>query len=119
MFYKSADVALDEKLGEGSPRLQSLVKPVRAPFSKLLAETLESRLLGLASESLRLDEGSIEALWNKGIITALQQGLVIDIIKKQISQRFKPVYSMILLFGALLLLPVAVEIFIFRRKKRA
>ncbi|MDL2307420.1 hypothetical protein LJC48_05270 [Desulfovibrio sp. OttesenSCG-928-C06] len=117
LIHKYADTALDEKLGEVSPRLQALVSPVRAPFARLLAGMLESRLLSLASDTLKLDEESIEALWNKGVITVLRQGLVVDIIKRQISQRFQPLFSMLRTFGITLLLPVIIEIFVFRRKK--
>gem|GEM_PF-4273270 len=111
---------LIERFFPGLAASSDLPAPVRMLIGKaadlisdrIVAE-IQQRILqnfvGKLADTLNIDARDLRAFWNKDIVQAMRDGMVMKIVEKQIREYFASVGSGISFSGILLFLPVLLE----------
>ncbi len=93
-----------------APPLQVILKPVQGIVANALSDELGRRLAQAAGGRVGLSPLQAAAVWEQGVMGSLKAGLVMDIIQGQVDKRFDFHRTGLLILGAILLLPVVLEI---------
>lgn len=117
LYYKRRDSA------DSFAALSPMVDVIQEGVASGMAVAVERILITKAAHAARQDEGAIRTLWNAGIVTAMQDGLAVDILRQQIldtsARAYEHVRNLALLLFAVPVLETAVSLFIMRRRRVA
>lgn len=99
--------------------MRPLVNGIREGVVLSLASMFENEILSESAAVAKLDKDALRALWTKDLVTALQGGIVADLLVAQVKTAVKPMYRYTRLTFILLLLPVVLEtaFAVYRRRR--
>lgn len=86
--------------------LQGLRQPVILVVMDYLTDSLVKKIAAASS----LEAEDVRAVWDKGIVHAMRQGLVIKLVEQNMNKRFVALRDSSLKMGGVLLLPVLLEV---------
>lgn len=103
------------------PLLQPVVESMKDGVASSIAQKVEDMALKKASDATSVDQNRLRSFWTTDFTTALQEGIVSDILAHQAKNALTPLYFKVKLMFALLLLPVVLEtaFALYRRRKSA
>ncbi len=101
-----------------APALQVILKPMQGAVSSALSDAVGQRLAQAAGGRVGLSSLQAASVWEQGVMGSLKNGLVMDVIQGQVNKRFDSYRASLLLLGAILLLPVLLEILISKARGR-
>ena len=102
---------------------QATLQTLRQPVVAVVMEHLTDSFIKKLATATALDVEDIREAWDKGIVHAMSQGLVMKLIEQNFNRRFAAIRSLAWKAGAVLLLPVLLEVatalYARRRKEQA
>ncbi|MDR0651715.1 MAG: hypothetical protein LBG12_00265 [Synergistaceae bacterium] len=98
--------------------IAKIANAVRPYAVNSLTDYIAKRLRSAAAGSLNLPEERIIEFWNTDILTALESGLVVDIILAQIEARIASAYKSVKIFFAVFALIPCAEIALSLRRRK-
>lgn len=103
------------------PFVRPVVDSMKDGVAHSIAQTVEDMALKKVSDATSVDQDRLRSFWKVDFTTALQGGLVSDVITHQAKNAMKSLYSKVKLMFALLMLPVILEtaFALYRRRKAA
>jgi hypothetical protein len=105
------------RIADKSYYARKVVDSIRPYAVNSLTGYIAERLRAVAADKLNLPEERIIELWNTDILTALESGLVVDIILAQIDARVAPAYKFVKIFFIIsVLIPCAETAVSLRRR---